>query len=232
MSETYPGNVRVIEKKLTESSLFGAASLPRHGDLMLFGFGITSKWAVLVKNQFDGFEDGDVEVGVTQPIRMNSGVFVPAFELARGALRTGEPGDYIEEQPAMRSTYELRWEPGDWNCIDLIVMEVDTVTPNEGGQQGGIRMAERFRFQGDPLVSEGQSNDAMEWPRLPKSTQGSTVYPNASYNGEPLNQRWLVVIPVFESGYDPYFKSEQNGMGYPGPRNEAILWNNPVDSPG
>jgi hypothetical protein len=230
MPETYPGNVRVIEKKLTDSSLFFSNLYPRHGDLMLFGFGITSKWSVLIKYQFDGEEDQDVTEATTVPIRMSSGIFVPAIEIARGARFEGEPGDYTESQPALRSNFEIRWDPGDWNAIDLAILEVSTVESLEGWfgpADGTIRLAERIKFQGQPLISEGQSNDAMEWPRLPGYAQGSTAYPAPNYPGEGNNGRFLVIIPVYESGYDNAF-AEQVEYAYPGPRNPALGWQLPL----
>jgi hypothetical protein len=230
MPETYPGNVRVIEKKLTDSSLFFSNLYPRHGDLMLFGFGITSKWAVLIKRQFDGFEDEEVEIATPVTIQMDSGVFVPGFEIARGARRTGEPGDYIEEQPAMRSNFEIRWSSGDWNAIDLAILEVTTEESTEGWvgpAAGTIRLAQRITEQGPPLVSTGQSTDAMEWTRLPGYDQGSTAFPAPNYTGEPNNGRFLVIIPVYESGYDTA-QAEQEEYAYPGPRNPALGWQLPL----
>ena len=230
MADEPQGNVRFLEKALTQPSLYGGTDprFTKHGNLMLFGFGVTSKWAVLIKYQFDGEEDGDVELGTLVNITLTSGVVVPGFEIARSAVRTGEPGDYIEATPALRSNYEIRWEPGEWNAIDLAVYEVTTEDMVDGRQNGTIRQAERFSFQGQPLIAEAQEADPMNWPRVPGSSQASTAYPAATYDGDPLRGRFLVIIPVYESGYDPNVLFESGEHAYPGPRNEATGWQSPL----
>jgi hypothetical protein len=177
---------------LRPSTMFNTlASLPvfREGDAPIL--------ALIVRPQLAGEADPEVEINTFDAVE-DAGAEILTIPLSGALIAQGAsvmwPGEAT--RPPMRSNYELRWWPGQWNCIHVRLSEI--VRPaGLDAHMYEVRTLEIFRHQGEPIAEPDKlydRNDPESWPRLPGTTEGSTSFPPQQIDGENEELRLLQII--------------------------------------
>lgn len=191
------GNVIFQELDLKGEALRPSGMFNTLAGLPVFREGDAPILALIVRPQLSGEADPEVEINTFETVEDSDSelltIPISGALIAQGAS-VNWPGEAT--RPPMRSNYELRWWPGQWNCIHLRIAEI--VRPaGPDADVYDVRTEEIFRYQGEPLAEPDKfydRNDPESWPRVPGSTEGSTSFPPQQIEGENEELRFLHII--------------------------------------
>lgn len=120
--------------------------------------------------------------------------------------------EWVDEttQSKLRSNWNWRWWPGDWNAVYFTV----AVMSQTGTDQPLELRISTFRYSGEPMIATPPPSDPHDWPALPGSVPEIAMFPSDAAEGEPYVEFLKIIHPIVPA-WSPTSDDLQSDVLYP-----------------